>query len=65
MSKSRKLSWKRIDKRTIVTEEQRDGTPDFIVQHEGPADYWLKMRTSAKPYRFSTAREARDYAEGI
>lgn len=43
-------TWVRIDAKRWESEEQRDGTPDFIATKE--ADGWrLKWRTSAKATR--------------
>jgi hypothetical protein len=45
-------TWRRVNPGLIISEEQRDGTPDFYVHRDGHRDrpgkwWWVKWRTSA------------------
>ena len=53
-------TWVRIDAKRWESEEQRDGTPDFIATRE--KDGWrLKWRTSARATRgFSHISDVKD-----
>lgn len=49
-------TWHRVDAHLIVSEEQRDGTPDFYVEKEHRGRWYVKWRTSAHwsgPYKTS------------
>jgi hypothetical protein len=59
MSKRDYPTWKQISDDLWVSEEQRDGTPDFYVERDAHRDrcgmwWWVKWRTSAHwsgPYK--------------
>lgn len=54
-------SWTRINAKRWESEEQMDGTPDYIAIRE-PDGWWLKWRSSARATRgFRTMAEVKDH----
>lgn len=58
-----RLHWKK-DGNRWVTEEQRAGTPDFIVTVVDGM-YRLKMRSARQATLHDTLTDAKDYAEAV
>lgn len=62
-----KLHW-RIEQPGLhqqwVTDEQRDGVPDFLIVKQG-LEYRMKMRTSRQWTLHDSLADAKAYAEGI
>lgn len=55
-------TWVRIEPGRWESEEQRDGTPDFVAIRTKDRGWWLKWRTSAQPTSgFRTIQEVKDH----
>jgi hypothetical protein len=62
---TRQLSWIMHDTKTWCTEEQLDGTPDFIIYKESNTQYRLDHRTSACPTYHESLKAAKAHAGGM